>query len=138
MKLVRVHLLAALVVLGPLAGLACDAKHTAASHDSSEGQVLDTEILAFLSLARAGHHQADILEGTGDVDGAVASLERIVLRISLGRSTRGTSSPTARSQHPRRSQKSRNRSRTYRTRAPNRKGTLPHPCGRCSRGPPRS
>ena len=72
------HLLAALVALGLLVGLACESKRVPSTRDTAEGQVLDTEILAFLSLARAGHHQADILEGTGDLDGALASLERIV------------------------------------------------------------
>jgi len=77
-KQFRMHLLLALVVLGLLLGLACESKSTTSPRDSAEGPVLDTEILAFLSLARAGHHQADILEGTGDVDGALASLARIV------------------------------------------------------------
>ena len=74
----RWHVLAAFVALGLLVGLACESKGTTATQGTAEGPVLDTEILAFLSLARAGHHQADILEGTGDVDGALASLERIV------------------------------------------------------------
>jgi len=74
----RWHALAALVVLGLLVGLACESKSVPSTHDSAEGPVVDTEILAFLSLARAGHHQADILEGTGDLDGALGSLERIV------------------------------------------------------------
>ncbi len=40
--------------------------------------VVDTGLLAFLSLARAGHHEADILEEQGDIDGAIAAIERIV------------------------------------------------------------
>jgi tetratricopeptide (TPR) repeat protein len=61
------------VVAGPLAG--CNAK----SQPTGEAApVVDTGILAYLSLARAAHHEADILEEQGDVDGAITALERIV------------------------------------------------------------
>jgi tetratricopeptide (TPR) repeat protein len=39
---------------------------------------VDTEIMAFLSEARALHHQANLLEETGDLAGAVAAMERLV------------------------------------------------------------
>lgn len=39
---------------------------------------IDEAVMAFLSGARALHHEADIHEKDGDVDGAVASLRRLV------------------------------------------------------------
>ena len=51
---------------------------TTTSTTGDVAPVLDTGVLAFLSLARAGHHEADILEEQGDVDGAIAAIERIV------------------------------------------------------------
>jgi hypothetical protein len=40
--------------------------------------VVDSELLAFLSLARAHHHEANLLEGSGDSAGAIAALRKIV------------------------------------------------------------
>ena len=40
--------------------------------------VVDTELLAFLSLARAHHHEANLLERDGDLPGAIAALRKIV------------------------------------------------------------
>jgi hypothetical protein len=40
--------------------------------------VVDNELLAFLSLARARHHEANLLEQSGDVTGAIAALQKIV------------------------------------------------------------
>ena len=39
---------------------------------------IDEPVMAFLSAARALHHEADIKERSGDVDGAIAPLERLV------------------------------------------------------------
>jgi hypothetical protein len=39
---------------------------------------IDTQLMAFLSAARALHHEADIKEQSGDGDGAIASLDRLV------------------------------------------------------------
>jgi tetratricopeptide (TPR) repeat protein len=41
------------------------------------GPPVDTQLMAFLSAARALHHEADIKEQSGDDDGAVAALERL-------------------------------------------------------------
>jgi len=40
---------------------------------------VDTQIMAFLSEARALHHQANIKEEAGDVPGAIAAMERLVV-----------------------------------------------------------
>lgn len=39
--------------------------------------VVDSELLAFLSLARAHHHEANLLEQKGDTQGAVDALRKI-------------------------------------------------------------
>ncbi len=39
---------------------------------------IDTDIMAFLSEARALHHQANLKEDAGDLPGAIASMERLV------------------------------------------------------------
>jgi hypothetical protein len=39
---------------------------------------IDARLMAFLSAARAAHHEADIKERAGDVDGAVALMQRLV------------------------------------------------------------
>ncbi len=61
-----------------LAGAAivqCDRTESAQKDDSA---VVDSELLAFLSLARAHHHEANLLEQSGDVAGAIAALKKIV------------------------------------------------------------
>lgn len=40
--------------------------------------VVDTELLAYLSEARALHHQADLRRDAGDLPGAIAAVERLV------------------------------------------------------------
>lgn len=49
-------------------------------HDSSASNEtpIDTDIMAFLSEARALHHQANLKEDAGDLPGAVAAMERLV------------------------------------------------------------
>jgi tetratricopeptide (TPR) repeat protein len=42
------------------------------------GPPIDEPVMAFLSAARALHHEADIRERAGDTAGAIASLERLV------------------------------------------------------------
>ena len=39
---------------------------------------VDTEIMAFLSMARALHHEANLQEDNGDTAGAIAAIERLV------------------------------------------------------------
>ncbi len=42
--------------------------------------VVDDVLLAYLSQARAHHHQADLAEDAGDTQGAIAALERLLAR----------------------------------------------------------
>ena len=45
---------------------------------TDDGTPVDTEIMAFLSEARALHHEANMKEESGDVAGAVSAMERLV------------------------------------------------------------
>ncbi len=49
-------------------------------HDggADDGTPVDTEIMAFLSEARALHHEANMKEDSGDLAGAVGAMERLV------------------------------------------------------------
>ena len=49
-------------------------------HDGgdTDGTPVDTEIMAFLSEARALHHEANMKEESGDLAGAVGAMERLV------------------------------------------------------------
>ena len=53
----------------------CDHAESAQRDDAA---VVDSELLAFLSLARAHHHEANLLEQSGDVQGAIGALKRII------------------------------------------------------------
>jgi hypothetical protein len=46
--------------------------------EGESATVVDNELLAFLSLARAHHHEANLLEQSGDMAGAVVALRKIV------------------------------------------------------------
>lgn len=46
--------------------------------DTNGAPAIDTEVMAYLSEARALHHQANLKEEAGDVAGAVAAMERLV------------------------------------------------------------
>ena len=45
---------------------------------TDDGTPVDTEIMAFLSEARALHHEANMKEESGDLSGAVFAMERLV------------------------------------------------------------
>jgi hypothetical protein len=45
---------------------------------ADDGTPVDTEIMAFLSEARALHHEANMKEESGDLAGAVTAIERLV------------------------------------------------------------
>ncbi|HEY8039809.1 MAG TPA: hypothetical protein VIF15_08460 [Polyangiaceae bacterium] len=73
--------LALLVMAGGALGLAaCRGEAPLAGCPSAEPAAppIDEPVMAFLSAARALHHQADIHQSTGDTAGAIASLERLV------------------------------------------------------------
>jgi tetratricopeptide (TPR) repeat protein len=46
--------------------------------DANGSPPIDTEVMAYLSEARALHHQANLKEEAGDVPGAVGAMERLV------------------------------------------------------------
>jgi hypothetical protein len=46
--------------------------------DAGGSPVIDTEVMAYLSEARALHHQANLKEDAGDLPGAIGSMERLV------------------------------------------------------------
>lgn len=67
-RIVRFLFALAIFVLG----VACGRK------DENDPPPVDTEIMAFLSEARALHHQANIKEESGDLPGAIGAMERLV------------------------------------------------------------
>ncbi|MDC0745875.1 hypothetical protein [Polyangium mundeleinium] len=62
-------------------GVSCARSERAATQPSAcepgATPVVDSVLLAFLSKARAAHHKADLAEASGDVAGAIASLESL-------------------------------------------------------------
>jgi tetratricopeptide (TPR) repeat protein len=48
-----------------------------ACSSATPAAVVDPSLMAFLSKARATHHEADLAEGAGDVPRAIAALERL-------------------------------------------------------------
>ena len=67
-------LLVASLTLGGLVLARCD---RGSAPTADDGAVVDTELLAFLSLARSHHHEATILEDRGDKSGAIEALRKI-------------------------------------------------------------
>ena len=66
--------IAASIVLAFVLAIGC-------AHDSGDqggATVIDTEVMAYLSEARALHHQANLKEEAGDIPGAVGAMERLV------------------------------------------------------------
>jgi|HubBroStandDraft_6_1064221.scaffolds.fasta_scaffold1062412_2 hypothetical protein len=75
-----VLLLALGLALGGLGVSACQRDGSSSGCPSAEpaGTPIDAPLMAFLSAARALHHEADLRETSGDVTGAISSLERLV------------------------------------------------------------
>lgn len=71
----RVHALAVALLLAVApATLAC------ARNGLGTEAAIDEVLLAYLSQARAHHHEADLAEDAGDTKGAIAALERLLAR----------------------------------------------------------
>lgn len=70
-------LLALSMALGGVVLARCDRNETAHAQGDPSA-VVDSELLAFLSLARAHHHEANLLEDSGNVTGAIGALQKIV------------------------------------------------------------
>jgi len=64
-------------------------------HDggADDGTPVDTEIMAFLSEARALHHEANMKEESGDLAGAVGAMDRLVGARRPHPERKGTSAP---------------------------------------------
>lgn len=56
-------------------------------------RAVDVELMAFLSEARALHHQANIKEGVDDLEGAVTAMERLVTARRPHAEAQGTNAP---------------------------------------------
>lgn len=69
----RAALLAAAIVAA--GAVACQQPR---SSGCDEITAVDTDVMAWLSKARALHHEANVEEASGNVDGAIASLESLV------------------------------------------------------------
>ncbi len=64
----------ALLCIALAAAFAC----SQSAGKSDETPVVDTEIMAFLSEARALHHEANLKEDGNDLPGAIAAMDRLV------------------------------------------------------------
>jgi hypothetical protein len=69
---------AAVAVVGATACGKSDVPRPGCPEIAAGGAPIDERVMAFLSAARALHHEADIAEQSGDVAGAVARLEKLV------------------------------------------------------------
>jgi hypothetical protein len=70
--------LGASVVAFCLAGCRNNGGGVSGCPSETQAAPVDTNVTAFLSVARALHHEADLKVQSGDVAGAVASLEKLV------------------------------------------------------------
>jgi hypothetical protein len=79
MRRLYLFALACALALGGRAFVACEkqAADTAAAAPDA-GPVVDVEVMAFLSEARALHHEANIKEDDSDLAGALAAMDRLV------------------------------------------------------------
>ncbi len=74
-----VHLATACVVAAALALGACARTSISAQARAEDGgTAIDTDVMAYLSEARALHHEANLKEDASDLAGAVALLEQLV------------------------------------------------------------
>ena len=65
-------------VLGLVLAVFACGKDAGRPNVEDAGSPIDTEVMAFLSEARALHHQANLKEDTGDVAGATQTMDRLV------------------------------------------------------------
>jgi tetratricopeptide (TPR) repeat protein len=56
----------------------CADKVTDSSCVCAQAPAVDSSLMAFLSLARSAHHQADLKEEAGDLPGAIEALDKII------------------------------------------------------------
>jgi hypothetical protein len=86
----RLGALAFICALATLGALACArSRAPISSEDHPDGAPpIDAEVMAYLSLARALHHEANLSEDARDLPGAIAPLERLVLEANPHEGTR--------------------------------------------------
>jgi len=72
-SIVWIALVLLCVALG--AAFACSQSSSPSGDDSP---AVDTELMAFLSMARALHHEANLKEDGNDLTGAIAAMDRLV------------------------------------------------------------
>ena len=66
-----------LALAGVSVGTSVGCNKQSAAPQASDQTAIDEPILAYLSLARSLHHEADLAEDAGDVKGAIATLQRL-------------------------------------------------------------
>jgi tetratricopeptide (TPR) repeat protein len=66
------------LTLTVLLALAACSRQAPERCDDGSAAVVDTDVMAYLSKARALHHEANAHEGSGDVASAIGALERLV------------------------------------------------------------
>jgi hypothetical protein len=71
-------LLVAVATAIGLLGCRGDAATVAGCPTAEGAPAIDEAVMAFLSAARALHHEADLKERSGDAPGAIATLERLI------------------------------------------------------------
>lgn len=112
MNVLRANLTGLILLVATLGGVLlaqCDRGESAQRDDSA---VVDSELLAFLSLARAHHHEANLLEQNGDTAGAIAALRKI---IDTPKPHPGQTFPRSKKSSPTRTRASRSSSSETRT-----------------------
>jgi len=65
------------IALAATFAIGCRARENKSEQDSAQG-IVDMELMAFLSEARALHHQANLKEESNDLPGATAAMQRLV------------------------------------------------------------
>jgi hypothetical protein len=70
--------LAALATLALAVLAGCDRQPTDAAAPDPAAPVVDVQVMAFLSEARALHHEANVREDDADIPGALAAMDRLV------------------------------------------------------------
>jgi hypothetical protein len=82
-------ILAAFTVIWVLGASGCAKSAPISAREPEDGGLpIDTDVMAYLSLARSLHHQANVREDSNDLPGAIAPLERLVREQEPHRGTR--------------------------------------------------
>lgn len=77
LRLVVCAIAAFAIALAATFAIGCRNRENKGEQDSAQG-IVDTELMAFLSEARALHHQANLKEESNDLPGATTAMQRLV------------------------------------------------------------